>query len=444
MQNKKETFETALGNLLSAALFHPDGAYTAEKRDAFFGENTRAPDASMEAVKEQLFKKNSGGLNLSSLTVINNDDAVYFYLTGWYYNEDGTWEKTAAVIAVYKDDRGTAVLEGDAAISTDSGRVSIISLVDPETTLADRCNNFDVTKIITTERDKRTLAPKDNMSNALAVATQWLVDTATLSTNNKEVDAAQVRYLRPYWHKIVEAYLAEAGITAFAASLELYNEQVYSIINVYPYFVGDEATAVVLSAGILYDVADGTYNVLDVAKFKEDKEVALAKTSDARNNVLNAFDRAREAGPLEKFYAESITVTGGAGFTSAEQHRVMALLANTLSDQGIDPSVITVLQDSSDMSGQAMKMEFFAEFIANAPGGAYNSGQAIEFIVNTNDVFLFLGRREAALGQMTKNFLNGVGNVATSMPNGPISLTDVGTWIGNFRDVFPRLENNQF
>lgn len=167
--------------------------------------------------------------------------------------------------------------------------------------------------------------------------------------------------------------------------------------------------------------------------------------SAAFQNGTNAVLNAQEANPnLAKFYAESIVVSGGAGFTSTRQQRVLNILRKALQRQGVDPSVITVFQDDNDLSGGALKFDFFGEFIANAPGGAYNSGQTIEFTVHTNNVFAFLGRRDAALGTMAKNFINGVGNVAANQPNGPITLDDLGTWVNNFRDVFPRLEANSF
>lgn len=167
--------------------------------------------------------------------------------------------------------------------------------------------------------------------------------------------------------------------------------------------------------------------------------------SFAFQNGTNAVANALDANPnLAKFYTESIVVTGGAGFTDTRAARVLKILKKVLTSQGVDPSVISIVQNENDRSGGALQFDFFGEFIANAPGGAYNSGQSIEFTVHTNNVFTFLGRRDAALGTMAKNFLNGVGNVASNQPNGPITLEDLGTWVSNFRDVFPRLEANQF
>lgn len=140
-----------------------------------------------------------------------------------------------------------------------------------------------------------------------------------------------------------------------------------------------------------------------------------------------------------KYFNESITVTGGAAFDASAQERFTEALVVALQAQGRNPEIITVQALTNNVSGSAVKCDYFADLRVAAPGGHLIAGETVEFTVHTDDVFVFLGRINLALGVIAKNFINGVGNVNLNSTQAP-SAEDLVRWVNDFRDVFPRLE----
>lgn len=138
------------------------------------------------------------------------------------------------------------------------------------------------------------------------------------------------------------------------------------------------------------------------------------------------------------FFKEKIVIHHSPFVEQDLLNAVKEQIKDRLDSQGLphDPSVIEFNNLGPTGAGDVLTFAWVGEFFVAGP---QNAGQSLGTVVHNNDVNVFLGKREAALGMMAKNFINGLGNIdlnATQVP----SLQDVVRQINDFRNVFPRLE----
>lgn len=126
---------------------------------------------------------------------------------------------------------------------------------------------------------------------------------------------------------------------------------------------------------------------------------------------------------------------------------IIAAINVRLNDQGqpqIGQNDTTVTLNPNDT---VIRYQYFGELVVKSPSGFHNHGQVVEQSYYTDDVDVFLGKREAILAQMSKNFINGLQSQIIGLQAPPVGMTaeqilaDVNETITRFRDVFPSLEN---
>lgn len=149
-----------------------------------------------------------------------------------------------------------------------------------------------------------------------------------------------------------------------------------------------------------------------------------------------------------KFYRETIKLLVGALVLQSTIDVAKAAILARLQAQGSATTIEVETSDLAPAGGIAFTSEI--EWKAATEDNYYIAGQETGFGVFYADVGAFLSQRDAVLGNMAKNFINGLGNSMAEVANGnsgaAIDDEDGGStayfnaWINNFRDIFPRLE----
>jgi len=93
-----------------------------------------------------------------------------------------------------------------------------------------------------------------------------------------------------------------------------------------------------------------------------------------------------------------------------------------------------------------IRFQYSVELEVKSMLGHHTHRQAIENTYYTDDVDVFLGKREGVLAQFSKNFINGLYsqiedlNDRADVPSVHV-VSDIHETLWRFRDVFPRLES---
>lgn len=136
---------------------------------------------------------------------------------------------------------------------------------------------------------------------------------------------------------------------------------------------------------------------------------------------------------MSNFFKEKIVIQHSPFVEADFLANVRAQIVDRLDSQGLphDNTVIEFAPNPNNI-GCVLGFSWNGEFFVSGP---QNAGQALSFYVNSDDTQVFLGKREARLGTMAKNFINGIANAPAT-----VTAVELVNWANAFRTVFPRLE----
>jgi len=147
----------------------------------------------------------------------------------------------------------------------------------------------------------------------------------------------------------------------------------------------------------------------------------------------------------DKFFKEVLIIHHSPFVEEDKLNAIREQIKDRLDSQGVpnDPTVIQFNNTGSVGAGDVLTFAWSAGYSVSTQrlGEPVRFGEETGTVSHNDDVNVFLGKREAKLGTMTKNFVNAIANYIEQQGDGEgFPSSQVKTLINDFRDVFPRLE----